>query len=217
MANSFIIVGVVILAEALLKLFPAYRPGLLTTFVDIALLVWAMVALRNFQHHLFAKAGKIALLAFLVGDFTYSSANYFLKLGTPNTYWCLVYIIPYLFGMAVLVMLGGRSWSVFDRQQRFIGLSLLVTLFIGSSIGIIIPAVFDKKPALPFILSILTVVYSALESMVLGLYLMLAAFSLSMCVQRVAMGIAVMCTAPNFLDRLLALIRLPFERQAFPA
>ena len=192
MLNPIIFVGLVVLAEQLLKRIPGYTPGLMTTLVDVALLFGTLLVLWNFRSDRLVDTGKKALLGFLVGDITYAGANYLLKIGTANTYWCLVYIIPYLVGMGLLAYLGGRNWRAFERQQRLFGFFLISCLIVVSSIGITVPALFDKNPPLPIALSVLTVSYSLLESCVLGISLMLAALSVYLPVQMISIGIAIM-------------------------
>lgn len=151
------------------KLF-ALRPGTLATASDLMLAGVIFFALysvvpRKLKHFVFIP------VCLAIGDLFYGLSNYIFKWPFPNQLGCLTYVIPYMTALVLILMglhLFLQQASAVQKRIFWVAGGLSLAVLVLTTFTIIIPALFFKQPALSPLLKTLTVLFSALESMVIG-------------------------------------------------
>jgi signal transduction histidine kinase len=170
--------------------FPeTFLSAALLTFQTVALSVAGFLALRR-------KAGLLISLPLLfvgLGDLSYGIAVDALHLDFPNKIGCLIYVIPYLLGMGLFLKFNLKR-VLNSKDQALQGVVLVLSLGAGaiSAIAVMIPALFHKFPELPAYLKWLTVVFTLLESSVIGVSASLLMVSSSLPIQMILFGVLFM-------------------------
>lgn len=149
------------------KIFPA---GTIISGLDIilaGLLTWGFGKTLAKKFRLFF----LIPISFAFGDLFYGLSNYIIKLPFPNQLGCLTYVIPYLIAMTVilfgLLLLLKKQKST--KSVILLSIAMVLGLIALNSYLIVHPALFHKTPTLSPFLKTLTVLFTIIESAIIGL------------------------------------------------
>ncbi len=168
--------------------------GVITTLFEMILS--GMIAIEIGRSSLQSKYRYILIPAFIAaGDFFYCLFNYVLKAPIPNHMGCLIYVTPYLLALVLIIFaLIGLAKSAEKTQPEILKVALFVSVLVLAitTYDITIPALFHKTPPLIPLMKVLTVLYSFLESLVIGFSIALLLCANSRALQILLFGILVM-------------------------
>ena len=163
-----------------------------TALMTLQAVILSVVGFLRLRH----KAGVLIaspLLFIGLGDLSYGVAVDLLHLDFPNKPGCLIYVIPYLLGMGLFLNFNLKR-ILKSKDQMLKGVVLGMSLGAGaiSSIAVMIPALFHKVPELAGYLKWLTVIFTGLESSVIGVSASLLMVSFSLPIQMILFGVLFM-------------------------
>ena len=172
-------------------IFPNLPTGSITTVADVSMLSLLLYRLGIPSPR--QKTNALAYTAvsfYLIGDAAYGLLAYIFDIPAANTNTCLIYVLPYIFGMSALLFIGFSHRKILDRGQTRWVQALFLVCSTLSTIGIVVPALTQKSPPLALHLAVLTVIYTILESAVLSLSLVVASFANSPSIQTTGLAVS---------------------------
>lgn len=168
--------------------------GVITTILEI--LLAGIIVFEIGRSSIQLKYRYFLIPAFIAtGDFFYCLFNYVLKAPIPNHMGCLIYVTPYLLALALIIhALIGLTKSAEETQPEIMKVAIFISFLVLAitTYDITIPALFYKSPALIPLMQVLTVIYSLLESIVIGFSIALLLCANSRSLQLLLFGILVM-------------------------
>lgn len=168
--------------------------GIITSLLEI--LLSGVIAYEIGSSSLRQKSRYIFIPGFIAaGDFFYCLFNYVLKAPIPNHMGCLIYVTPYLLALVVLIIFLIKIASEAAKTEpRILGVAIFVSILVLAltTYEITIPALYHKEPPLIPLMKSLTVIYSLLESIVIGFSVSLILCATSKSIQALLFGILIM-------------------------
>ncbi|MBI3535920.1 MAG: hypothetical protein HY072_10600, partial [Deltaproteobacteria bacterium] len=170
------------------KIIPA---GTITTATEILLMFFAAIWLQKCIPKSWQKFILIPV-GFLIGDFFYGISNYIFHLGFANKLACLTYVIPYLTSMIMILLLQIKFLKTYKTMiLTILGFTVAIGLLVLNTYLIIIPALFFKIPPLITTLKVFAVVFTILESTIVGLSTVLLVIFVSRPIQFALFGVLI--------------------------
>ena len=164
--------------------------GTLTTLGEVAFSIYIALRLR---FRLFDSMKYLiwAPIGFAMGDLAYGFNHYIVKQVYLGSIGPLSYAIPYVVGLSVALFFLHRLCrrSRESRAVLILGYGVATVVFILNMQAIVIPSLFQKSPPLPIVIAVLTVMFSVLESCLVGLSAVLLVLSSSVAVQILLFGL----------------------------
>lgn len=161
---------VVTVQDAWLSHIAKIPTGLITTLVEVGFSIFIAWCAKESLEVGYRKYMAVPIL--IAGsDLLYGLGNYVFKLPLPNNYACLTYVIPSVAAFCLLIhglYRLARNEGVETRRLLSLALVISLAVFSLTAVNIITPALYQKQPVLPPLLQALTIIYSVLESTVVG-------------------------------------------------
>ncbi|MBS1960085.1 MAG: HAMP domain-containing histidine kinase [Bdellovibrionales bacterium] len=172
------------------RIFPGnVFAGILITTLTVSL---SLVAFFYFKKKNLTSL-SLASLLFSIGDLAYGISVDVLHLDFPNKFGCLIYVLPYMGAMSLAIAIAYTALrSLKDKYLNHAAIILCIGATLISFDVIVVPALFHKVPELPNYLKLLTVLYTFLESAVIGLSITLLLVFYSIPIQMMLFGVLLM-------------------------